>query len=111
MKLLQDGVIAMLAAIGLATLLWLAVSVFLRLRGRTTIYHTVAMIPSRGGANGLEHTIHALEQLRCDGGYFGAIVIVDCGLSAEGQQVAALLARQERDIFLCKREELPNFLQ
>lgn len=111
MKLLQDGVIAMLAAIGLATILWLVVSVLLRLRGRATIYHTVAMIPSRGGANGLEHTVHALEQLRSDCGGFGAIVIVDCGLSEEGRRMAALLARQERDIFLCTREEIPNFLQ
>ena len=111
MKLLQDGVIAMLAAVGLATLLWLAVSLFLRLGRRTTICHAVAVIPSRGGANGLEHTIHALEQLRCDGGGFGAIVIVDCGLSEEGRQMVALLARQERDIFLCSREEIPNFLQ
>ena len=111
MKLLQDGVIAMLAAVGLATLLWLAVSLFLRLGRRTTICHAVAVIPSRGGANGLEHTIHALDQLRCDGGGFSGIVIADCGLSEEGRRMAALLARQERDIFFCSREELPNFLQ
>ena len=110
MRLLQDGLVAMLAAIGLATLLWLVVSVFLRLR-RETLHHVVAMVPARGAANGLEHTVRTLEQLRYEQGGFGSIVIVDCGLNEVGRQVAALLAREERDVSLCRREELADYLQ
>ena len=110
MRLLQDGLVALLAAIGLATLLWLIVSVFFRLK-KETLHHVTAMVPARGGANGLEHTVHTLEQLRYEHGGFGAILIVDCGLNEVGRQVAALLSREDRDVALCTREELPDFLQ
>ena len=55
--------------------------------------------------------MHTLEQLRCDHGGFGGIVIVDCGLSPVGREVAALLSREDRDVALCTREELPDFFQ
>ena len=104
MRLLQDGLVALLAAIGLATLLWLIVSVLFRLR-KETLHHVSAVVPAR------EHTVHTLEQLRCDHGGFGGIVIVDCGLSPVGREVAALLSREDRDVALCTREELPDFFQ
>ena len=63
MRLLQDGLVALLAAIGLATLLWLIVSVVFRLH-KETLHHVSALVPARGAANGLEHTVHTLEQLR-----------------------------------------------
>ena len=110
MRLLQDGLVALLAAIGLATLLWLIVSVLFRLR-KETLHHVSAVVPARGAANGLEHTVPTLEQLRCDHGGFGGIVIVDCGLSPVGREVAALLSREDRDVALCTREELPDFFQ
>ena len=110
MKLLQDGLVAMLAAIGLATLLWLIVSAVFRFK-KERMDHVVALVPARGGAIGLEHTVHTLEQLRCEHGGFGTIVIVDCGLNDEGVQIAGLLEREDRDVAVCKREEVGNFLQ
>ena len=110
MKLLQDGLVAMLAAIGLATLLWLIVSAVFRLK-KERMDHVVALVPARGGAIGLEHTVHMLEQLRCEHGGFGTIVIVDCGLNEVGEQIAVLLQREDRDVALCRREELPDILQ
>ena len=110
MRLLQDGVVAMLAVIGLATLLWLVVSVFLRMK-KESLRHVLALVPARGGANGLEHAVHTLEQLRYEHGGFGTIVIVDCGLNEVGRQMAALLAREDRDVALCAREEIGEFLQ
>ena len=44
MRLLQDGLVALLAAIGLATLLWLIVSVLFRLR-KETLHHVSAVVP------------------------------------------------------------------
>ena len=78
---------------------------------KETLHHVSAVVPARGAANGLEHTVHTLEQLRCDHGGFGGIVIVDCGLSPVGREVAALLSREDRDVALCTREELPDFFQ
>ena len=64
------------------------------------------MVPARGAANGLEHTVHTLEQLRCDHGGFGAIVIVDCGLSPVGREVAALLSREALENLKLARQTL-----
>lgn len=109
MRLWQDGLIAMLAAIGLTTLIWLAVSLVLRLR-RPIPRRCLALVPAREGAAGLEHTVRTLEQLRSERGAFGSILIVDCGLSPVGRQVAALLAREDRDISLCTRENVERYL-
>ena len=69
------------------------------------------MVSARGSAPGLEYTVRRLEQLRCEHGGFGTIVIVDCGLNDVGQQIAGLLQREDRDVALCRREELNDFLQ
>lgn len=110
MAYLQDGIVAMLAAIGIATLLWLLVSLFLKPR-RETLPHAVVLLPARGSGSGMEHGVRLLRELRLTSGGFGAIVIVDCGLNEEGRQMARLLTRQERDISLAAREELVDFLQ
>ena len=63
MNLLQNGVIAMLAAVGLSTLVWLVVSALTRLG-----YHPAMpmwfVIPARGDAPELQQTVHELERLR-----------------------------------------------
>ena len=110
MRLLQDGLVAMLAAVGVASILWLLAGLVLRFP-RETLHQVVALVPARGGANGLEHAVRTLEQLRGQYGGFGSIVIVDCGLNEVGRQVAALLAREERDVSLCTRENIGEFLQ
>ena len=110
MKLLQDGLVALLVAIGLPTMLLLIVSALSRLK-RERMAHGAALVPARGSAIGLEHTVHTLEQLRCEHGGFGTIVIVDCGLNDVGAQIAGLLQREDRDVAVCRREELSNFLQ
>ena len=60
MNLLQNGVIAMLAAVGLSTLVWLVVSTVTRLG-----YHPAMpmwfVIPARGDAPELQQTVHELE--------------------------------------------------
>ena len=110
MKLLQDGVIAMLAAIGLATILWVLVSIFLRVKQRENP-HVTAVVSARGLGSDLEHTVHELEQLRYERGGFGGIVIVDCGLAPEGRELARYLTGEEENVTLCRREELADYFQ
>lgn len=110
MVYLQDGLFAMLAAIGVATLVWLAVSLLLKIP-RETLPHAAVILPIRGSAGGVEHSLRLLQELRQESGGFGAIVLVDCGLNEEGRQIAQLLTRQGRSVSLLKREELPDFLQ
>lgn len=110
MRLLQDGLVAMLAAVGLATLLWMFVGLFLRNR-RQLFSKVTAVVPASGAGGDLEYTVHALAQLRYDKGGFGTILILDCGLSEEGRELADLLTREEDYVAFCPREQAADYFQ
>ena len=106
MQLLEDGIIAALAAIGLVTLLFLVISAFVRPRCRAAL-DAVAVVPCHGGdCAKLEHTVHMLERTRYEYGGFCRIVILDCGLDEEAKQVAALLCKEDYDVALCGKSAL-----
>ena len=102
MRLLQDGVVAALAAIGLTAVIFLLVSAIVHPRRHGTIPAT-AVIETCGEAKTLEYTVRALLRSRYEEGGFSRVVIVDCGL------VFPLLCRSEFDVYLCQREELTDF--
>jgi len=110
-ELLEDAVVALLAAIGLAQILWLGVRLMLGLTPRERLGHVAAVVPASGGGAGLEQTVRMLEQLRRETGGFRQIVMLDCGLSEEGIMIASLLAREDRAIALCKTEKLEETLR
>ena len=108
MQLLEDGVIAALAALGLMTLLYLAVSAFLRPRGCASV-SAFAAVPCRAGdAAALEQTVRALERARYEYGGFCRIVILDCGMGEEEKEIAALLCRESYDVALREPAALPK---
>ena len=100
MRMLEDGVIAALAAIGLVTVLFLLLSALVRPRCRGAL-DSVAVVPCRGGPEGLEYTVNALTRLRWERGGFRRVVILDRGMDAEAKQVAALLCRENYGVSLC----------
>lgn len=109
MQLWQDGLIAMLAAVGLASLMWAAVKAVLypappRRPG------TVALIPAQGDGESLEQQLRALRQIQKEKNVFGIILLVDCGLSEEGRKLSRLLAREDRSVALCRQEEIEKYL-
>ena len=109
MQLWQDGLVAMLAAIGLASLMWAVVKVVLY--GRQEVRQgVVALIPAQGDGTGLEEQVHILERLRQEQGVIGMILLVDCGLSGEGCKLAELLARGDRWVAVCRPEEVGGYL-
>lgn len=108
MRLLQDGVVAALAAIGLTAVIFLLVSAVVHPRRRGCIPAT-AVIEARGDAKALEYTVRALLHSRYEEGGFSRVIIVDCGLSEEVRRVAELLCRSEYETYLCRKEELTNF--
>ena len=79
MRLLQDGVVAALAAIGLTAVIFLLVSAIVHPRRRGTIPAT-AVIETCGEAKTLEYTVRSLLRSRYEEGGFSRVVIVDCGL-------------------------------
>lgn len=108
MRLLQDGLVAMLAAVGLATILWMVVSLFLRSK-RKLFSDVTAVVRASGDGNGLEYAVHTLSQLRYERGAFGTILILDCGLSEEGRELAGLLEREDDFVALCTRGQIPDY--
>lgn len=109
MQLWQDGLVAMLAAIGLAFLMWTVVRAVLFAqpeRGEGVL----VIIPAQGGGENLEQQVHQLSHLRYEQGVLGQILLVDCGLNEEGRRLAKLLAREDRWVSMCKKEEIGNYL-
>ena len=109
MQLWQDGLIALLAAVGLASIMWTAVRAVLyagpeRRRG------VVALLPAKGGGEGLEEQVKTLRALRGEQGLFGMVLVVDCGLTEEGRTRAKLLVRQDRWVALCRQDEVAEYL-
>ena len=111
MHLWQDGLLALLAAIGLASLLWGAVRglFFSRPRLRGTGTGAMALLPARGDGAHLEEQVRCLGALGRETGCFSRILLADCGLSDEGRQRAAILAADPR-VRLCGPEDIPDIL-
>lgn len=107
MELLHDGVIAALSAIGLTAVIWVIAGAILHPRRRGTL-DAVAVVPARGAAENLEHTVRALERSRYEEGGFARIVILDCGLSEDALKVADVLCCDDYDVTICKKETIAN---
>ena len=111
MQLLEDGLIAALAAVGLVTLLYLPISGLWRLSAPGAP-RAVAVVPCRGGESaGLEQTVRLLRRLRRDTCCFQRIVILDRGMDEETRQAAALLCRDGIEITVCNKESILDELE
>ncbi len=108
MRLWQDGIIALLASIGTATLLWWTVQALIyvppRYRG------TVVLVTARGDGEELEAQIRALALMSGEQHLVGEILLVDCGLTEEGKTLCRHLARQYRRVTLIAPEDIPKYL-
>ena len=109
MQLLQDGVLAALAAVGLVTLLLLPLSALSR-RRCPGVLESAAVVPCRGGAEGLEYTVRALERVRAELGLRGPIVLLDRGMDEDAKHLAALLCRRNANIVILAAAELDKTL-
>jgi hypothetical protein len=109
MQLWQDGLVALLAVIGLASLLWMAVTAILYAPPRRSP-QVLALISAQGDGETLEDQVRDLERLRQERHVIGRVLLVDCGLSDQGRRLAELLARERRYVTLCRREELDQYI-
>ena len=110
MQLWQDGLVAALAAIGLASLMWSVVKAVLYSPRQERRQGAVALIPAQGDGERLEEQLRSLGALRREQGIFGPVLLVDCGLTEEGRKLCALLAKKDRFVSVCTREEVPGYL-
>lgn len=93
MGLIQDGVIAFLAAVGLTTLVWLVGGALVH-AGRPSIPGLLLVLPLRGEALAMEADVRELR--RVQGLLPGAkIILEDHGLTDDARCLAQYLADRE----------------
>lgn len=108
MRLWEDGILALLAAIGLASVIWTLVrAVLFQPAARKGV---VVLICARGDGEELEQQVRELTVLRRERGVVGEIFLVDCGLSEEGRKLCRLLARGDRRVTLCQSGEIETYI-
>ncbi len=106
-EVLQQGLIAFFAAVGIAWFVWTAVGViFLSKRERTE--KCVVLIPVTDDAPALEQTVAGLQWTAVYGRRFDRILIADCGLDEETKERARRLSRQNGAVRLCRVEDVPE---
>lgn len=110
MRLWQDGLVALFASIGLASMIWTVVRAVLYAGPERRKSGVVALLPAAGGGEGLEEQVKTLRALRGEQELFGMVLLVDCGLTEEGRKLAKLLCRQDRWVSLCRQDEVAEFL-
>ena len=104
MELLQDGVIAFFAAVGIASVIWLVAGAILR-AGRPAIPGLLLVLPLRGEALAMESDLRELRRLRYR--LPGAkIILADCGMNAEARSLARYLASREAGVYLEEGRQL-----
>lgn len=108
MRLWQDGIIAFLAAIGTASILWAIVRALLFAPSGHP--NATVLIAARGDGEDLEAQVRALLMIRSERGAVGEILLVDCGLSEEGREICRLLARQHRRVSLVSLDEIAKYV-
>ncbi len=103
-------VIALLAALGLATLIWLAFGRLLTPPGNEE-GRTLAVVEAAGDGGGLEQTVHSLVWLSRGELWHYRIVIVDRGLTRQGRSVARRLCAGTRGVAFYTPQELARYFQ
>ena len=104
-----NGVLAFLAAVGIAALVWLGTGGLLRRRPPEV--PAVLVLPACGGAEALEGWVRTLLEVRAQLGRSAEITVVDCGLTAEGARRVQLLAQRFDKIMVLDRDELDRIIE
>ena len=108
MQLWQDAIIALLAAIGLSSLVWMLVRAVFFLPAAT--HSAIVLICARGDGDGVEQQVRTLLLLRSQHSIVGQILLVDCGLNEEGKRLCRMLARSEHIVTLCAGDEIGKYI-
>lgn len=101
MYLLQDGILAFLSAVGLATVIWFMAGALLH-SGRPAIPGLMLVLPLQGEALSMEADVRELRRLQSQ--LPGAkIVLRDCGMTAQARALAEYLVQREENAELIQK--------
>ena len=107
MELLQDGIIAFLASVGLAAVIWTAVCAVMHLSAKRQ--RTFLVICAAGDGAELEDQVRSLSLLCCPGSAEG-ILLADTGLTEEGRELCRRIEKDYPRVSLCKAEDIPSYI-
>ena len=98
---MQEGIMAFFSAVGMTTIVWLAVGLIFR-PGRQGVPQLRLVLPLTGDAPAMEHDVRTLRRIQ--GQHPGALIVLeDHGLTAEGRALARYLAaREDHAVFVSK---------
>ena len=101
MYLLQDGILAFLSAVGLATVIWFMAGALLH-SGRPAIPGLMMVLPLQGEALSMEADVRELRRLQNQ--LPGAkIILRDCGMTAQARALAEYLVQREENAELTQK--------
>ena len=109
MQGIENSVLAFLAAVGIAALVWLVAGMLLR--GRQGEVPATLVLPVCGGGEALEGWVRTLLEVRAQLGRSAELAVVDCGLTAEGARRVQLLAQRFDKIMVLDRGELDRIIE
>ncbi len=108
MRAFLEIILSLLAVMGLMSIGWLTFGHMLSpVGGRWAC----VVIPAHGNGENLEQAVTGMLWLRGGGLMEAPILMVDCGLNAEGKAVAAALCLREPEIGLCPLGELAEHVR
>ena len=109
LSILLETLIALLAAVGLASLglLFFARRVFPLNETQEDI---LALVPAKNANRSFDQTIYCLLRLRRWGLLRGQVAVVDCGLDEEGRALARLLCANTDEVLLYDLQKLPELM-
>lgn len=104
MQILIDACLALLASIGLWALGRMALDRFMRSAEQPMVWTVIRI---EGNGDGLERSVHkALDVPHGPG-----VLLVDCGLTKAGRELANGLAERYTDVWLCSCEQTGTWLK
>ena len=110
MELWRDGLVAFLAATGLAAIFWLFAGQILRLRMLSPC-GTALVLAVSGYEPQLEKRVRRAQEAAWNMKVPPRIVVVDCGMDADTRRTAAELAAWDTTFILCGAEDLKTILE
>ena len=110
MELWRDGLIAFLAATGLAAIFWLVAGQILRLR-LAAPQGAALILAVSGYEPQIEKRVRRAQEAAWSMKVPPRVVVVDCGMDADTRRAAEDLAAWDASFTLCAAEDLKNLLE
>ena len=105
MALFRDSLIALLAAMGLITVFFLAVKALFG-KEKELASAVYLVLPVSEKTKDMERAVSELQRFRREYGGAAAAVVLDCGMDEEQRRMARILQREDPLLLILREQEL-----